>query len=122
MIMTVMMMLDIQASGKCQSLPPLRQLKCIMAGVSDCLRCTNVTRNKIVNKRVNKRVKINKLDISNVNGEEHERGKETNSDTKNDLAIGHKGREKKGGVARLRGHGESSSQRHTDGMSGRLLI
>ena len=116
MIMTVMMMLDIQASGKCQSLPPLGQLECIMAGVSDCLRCTNVTRNKIVNKRVNKRVKINKLDISNVNGEEHERGKETNSDTKNDLAIGHKGREKKGGVARLRGHGESSSQRHTNGM------
>ena len=114
MIMTVMMMLDIQASGKCQSLPPLRQLECIMAGVSDCLRCTNVTRNK--------RIKINKLDISNVNGEEHQRGKETNSDTKNDLAIGHKGREKKDGVARLRGHGESSSQRHTDGMSGRLLI
>lgn len=114
MIMTVMMMLDIQASGKCQSLPPLRQLESIMAGVSDCLRCTNVTRKK--------RIKINKLDISNVNGEEHERGKETNSDTKNDLAIGHKGREKKGGVARLRGHGESSSQRHTDGMSGRLLI
>ena len=38
--------------------PCYRQLECtgIMASVSDCLRCTNVTRNK--------RVKINKLAIS----------------------------------------------------------
>ena len=38
--------------------PRYRQLECtgIMASVSDCLHCTNVTRNK--------RVKINKLAIS----------------------------------------------------------
>lgn len=60
-----------------------------MAGVSDCLRCTNVTRNK--------KVKINKLAISKCQrtGARISQGGREQYDTKNYPAIGNKGIERR---------------------------